>query len=229
MAKLWESPIYRFKSILQKEVYIDVTTSSSPGLPPNKLLRDTLIPFFKKKKLYRILDFGAGALRHCFPLLDAGFEVCAVEFDEGFSRPSSKRALEEAKKNPNFSALIWPKDFIRDRRRFDAALLFYVLQTMPLEKERQLVLHHLYSKLTQDSYLIYASRYGQITEEDLHHKVADGYYKWPTRAYHSFYREFTTEETHSMMQQHRFIRKRSLGERGTEQIFLYVKGSATWP
>lgn len=229
MAKLWESPIYRFKSFLQKEIYVDVTTSVAPGLPPNKLIKEVLIPFFEKKKVYRILDFGAGALRHCFPLLDAGFQVCAVEFEEGFSRPSCKNALAEAKKDPNFTALIWPKDFIKDRHKFDAALLFYVLQTMPVEKERQQVLSYIYNKLKGDSYLIYASRYNQITEEDLHHKVTDGYYKWPARTYHSFYREFTTEDTHAMIQRHGFIRKRSLGERGNDQIHLYVKGSATWP
>ena len=72
-------------------------------------LIEKLIPLFKARKVHRILDFGAGALRHCFPLLEAGFEVCAVEFQEGFARPTCQKALEEAQKYGNFSALIWPK------------------------------------------------------------------------------------------------------------------------
>jgi SAM-dependent methyltransferase len=228
MAKLWETPIYRFNSILKKEILIDVTTSVSPGIPPNKVVTERLIPLFVKRKVHKILDFGAGALRHCFPLLDAGFEVCAVEFKEGFTRPACQKALEEASKHAGFSALIWPKDFINDRRKFDAALLFYVVQVMPLDKERQLVLKQIYRKLRDDAYLVYAARYGQITKEDTKHKVSDGYYKWPDRKQHSFYREFTTETTHTLMNAHGFTRIRSLGERGSDQIFVYVKGKATW-
>ena len=228
MAKLWESPIYRFKALLSKEVVIDVTSSVSPGIPPNKLIQKAIIPFFKKRKVHSVLDFGAGALRHCFPLLDAGFEVCAVEFEEGFKRPMCQKALQEASKHHSFSALIWPKDFIKDRRKFDAALLFYVLQIMPVKEERNLVLKHIYRKLRSDSYVVYASRYGQISEADFQHKVTDGYYRWPDRGAHSFYREFTTEDTHQMMMDHKFTRIRSLSERGTDQIFVYVKGNATW-
>jgi SAM-dependent methyltransferase len=228
MNTLWETPIYSFGRSPKNQILIDVTTSVSPGIPPNKVVSEKLFPLFKNKRVHRILDFGAGALRHCFPLLDAGFEVCAVEFKEGFNRPACKRALEEAKKYAGFSALIWPKDFIRDRRRFDAALMFYVLQVMPLEQERKLVLEQIYKKLRGNAYLIYASRYGQVTSEDAKHKVSDGYYRWPERMYHSFYREFTTDATHKMMDNINLRRIRSLGERGSDQIFVYVKGRATW-
>jgi len=60
------------------------------------------------------------------------------------------------------------------------------------------------------------------------HRVTDGYYKWPEREQHSFYREFTTEETHDFMKRFRLKRVKSLSARGTDQIFLYAKGSAKW-
>jgi hypothetical protein len=137
MPKIWQKPLYVLPAKGGKNVTIDVTSSVSPGLPPNKAVTE-LASFLKKKKVERILDFGAGALRHTFPLLDAGFQVCAVEFEECFARPACAKALAQAKTHPNFSTLIYPRDFIHDNRRFDAALLCYVLQTMPIPASEKL-------------------------------------------------------------------------------------------
>jgi hypothetical protein len=228
MPGYWQSPIYALHASLSKTVYVDVTSSVSPGLPSSRVVTQRLIPFLKSKGVTTVLDFGAGALRHTIPLLRAGFEVCAVEFEEGFQRPVSRKALKKAKRFHNFSALIWPKQFVRDPRRFDAALLVYVLQIMPVPSEREEVLRQLQRKLNSDTYLFYASRFDQITAHDRSHRVSDGYYRWPKREHHSFYREFTTEETREMMSRHGFSRIKSLSERGTDQMFLYSKGSGTW-
>jgi len=224
---MWEKPIYRLMSKRGKPIFIDVTTSVSPGLPPNKAIRG-LIKFFRNRNINKIVDFGAGALRHTFPLLNAGFQVCAVEFEENFLRPICKEALTKATDHPNFSRLIYPRDFIRDRRRFDAALLCYVFQVMPLKHEREKVLKHLSEKLADDAYLLYMSRYNQTEGALPEHRVEDGYYKWPEREHHSFYREFTTEETHETMERFHFKRVKSFSQRGNDQIFLYAKGTATW-
>jgi len=52
--------------------------------------------------------------------MKVGLSVCAVEFKEAFHRPAAAKFLEEAKTYPNFSAMIWPTEFIRDARKFDA-------------------------------------------------------------------------------------------------------------
>ncbi len=186
MPKLWLKPFYELTAKSGKKIIIDVTSSVAPGLPPNKVVTE-LTTFLKHRNVERILDFGAGALRHTLPLLDAGFQVCAVEFEECFARPTSSVALSEARKYPNFSTLIYPKDFIRDTRRFDAALLRYVLQTMPLHEERRSVVKYIYKKLREDSYLLYMSRFNQMQGISGEHKVSDGFYKWPEREHHSFY------------------------------------------
>src|SRR5437588_7511966 len=110
MAKTWGSPIYALKSTTGKEIKIDVTTSVSPGLPPHGVLTKTFIPFLQQRKVDSVLDFGVGSLRHSLPLLEAGFNVCAVEFEECFGRPYCSAYLQEALKYPNFSALVWPAD-----------------------------------------------------------------------------------------------------------------------
>src|SRR2546425_970252 len=164
---IWQKPLYQLRSKKGKSIVIDVTSSVSPGLPPNKALTG-LIEFLKEKKVERVIDFGAGSLRHTMPLLEADLEVCAVEFEENFSRPACKKALDQARTYPNFSTLIYPKDFGKDKRTFHAALLCYVLQVMPLASERKTVLWHLRKKLKDDAYLLYMSRYNQMegTSED---------------------------------------------------------------
>lgn len=228
MPKYWKKPYYELRAASGAKVLIDVTSSASAGLGPSSVVVDKLIPFLKSRRVERVLDFGAGALRHTFPLLDAGFQVCAVEFEEGFTRPVAKKALAKASRHHNFSALVWPRQFISDKRMFDAALLAFVIQIMPIPKERTAVIRHIYKKLNRDAYLFYAARFGQVSASDESRKVSDGFYRWPDREAHSFYREFTTEQTHKMFEDHGFHRIRSLSERGTQQMQVYSKGKATW-
>src|SRR5271156_6352756 len=158
---MWNSCFYKLKDARGKDVVIEVTSSVQPGIPHNNAINE-FISQLTEKKLTKVVDFGAGALRHSFPLLRSGFQVCAVEFEEQFKRPECARALNRAQKDSNFSSLIWPGQFERDRRRFDAALLCYVLQTMPVPKERKNVLRFLKKKLSDDGYLLWMSRYGQM-------------------------------------------------------------------
>jgi SAM-dependent methyltransferase len=226
---LWASPIYKLKAKGSgKSITVDVTTSVSPGLPPHSAIPDHVIPFFDRRSVNSVLDFGAGALRHCFPLLKAGYEVCAVEFEKNFERPVCAKARGRAEKYNRFSSLIWPNQFLDDHHRFDAALLCYVLQVMPKPKERKRVLRELADRINDDGFLVYMSRYGQWLPDDKNHRVEDGAYRWPDREEHSFYTEFATPDTHKMMENAGFTHIRSLSARGTDQFFVYVKGSGTW-
>lgn len=229
MAKLWTSPLYRLKTPAGKEVVIDVTSSVSPGLASNSIITDVIIPTFADRRVRRVLDFGAGAMRHTVPFLSSGFDVCAVEFEASFSRPGCDAGLAEARNYASFSSLLWPHDFLADKRQFDAVILTYVLQTMPIPAERTLVLRALRKKTARNAYLVYMSRYNQLPAHiSRSQRVSDGYYMWPRRDQHSFYREFETQETHDMMAAHSFRYIKSLRLRGTDQAFLYAKGTARW-
>ncbi len=229
MPRRWVTPIYNLRTTSGRAVVIDVTTSVAPGLPPNKVLSEKVIPFFQARRVTRILDFGAGALRHVTPLLEAGMTVCGVEFEAAFLRPAASAALADAKLHPHFSRLVWPHNFLADSRKWDGALLCYVLQTMPKDDERRSVVRSIFKKLKPDSYLFYMSRYNQFPIRiSSAQRVEDGYFMWPKRSVHSFYREFETDETHELFEEYGFRRIRSLSERGTDQIFLYAKGSGTW-
>lgn len=228
MSGKWKSPVYKLAGPTGKQIIVDVTSSVSPGLPPHQVLKDKIVPWLRERGVQSVLDFGAGALRHTFPLLRAGFEVCAVEFEQTFTRPVCAEARVRAERNSNFSSLIWPDQFLGTKRRFDAALLCYVLQIMPKEGERRLALKEIARRLRGEGYLLYMSRFGQVSTEDSKHRVEDGYYRWPEREEHSFYREFTAEETADLFDREGFTRLRNLSQRGTEQVHFYTRGKGSW-
>lgn len=222
MAEVWQTPFYELTDESGKNIIIDVTLSADPRLPCNNVIT-SLVALLREEGVKRIIDFGAGGLRHALPLLHAGFEVCAVEFEETFIRPICAKYLSAAEVDPRFS-LIHPRDFIQDCRKFDAALLCYVVQIMPVEQERKLALKQLYRKLREDGYLLYMSKFvNRFDEMPAKHKVSDGFYTLPDHQHHSFYREFTAEETHKTMNEFGFRLSRSLKEVRTDQIFLYTK------
>jgi hypothetical protein len=72
------------------------------------------------------------------------------------------------------------------------------------------------------------SRWGNARHIKDKYRCGDGYYMNPKRGYHSFYTEFTTQETHAMFKRHGFEMIRSLRERSSDQIFLYGL-DGDWP
>jgi hypothetical protein len=78
--------------------------------------------------------------------------------------------------------------------------------------------------MNRPSFLFYCARHNQLPDTALPYKVEDGYYMYPRRKVHSFYREFETDLTHKMMKAHKFMRIRSFNEGGREQMFMYAKG-----
>ena len=226
LGAMWKSPLYSYHA---GSLVIDVTSSISAGLPPHRCLTNRFKPLVQAAEGRRILDFGAGALRHTLPLLRSPhFEVCAVEFEEAFVRKEAADARETAQRNANFSTLIWPKAFKRDRRRFDAAILSYVLQVMPEVREREMVIEQIAKKLVEGGHLLYMSRFGQVTAEMKTRQLKDGYWMWPNRQTHSFYVEFTHEQTDKMMEKHGLERAHSWSEGGKEQVFVYRKPAGEW-
>ena len=92
MKQRFSSPKYNVTLLDRTKVAIDVTNSISAGLEPNHGLIETLVPWMKDRGYQKILDFGAGALRHTIPLLKEGFELISVEFESAYSRPKARDA-----------------------------------------------------------------------------------------------------------------------------------------
>lgn len=219
--KIWETPFYSGTSKGGKKFVVDVTQSISAGLNANAGLIQHLVPWMQERGFKRILDFGAGALRHTLQLLDNGFEVTAVEFEEAFKRPKANENLKIARTKDGFSELIWPKNFIKSTKKFDVVILIFVLQVIPTKSYRGRILDEIRKKINKNGpkRLYYASRFGEGRYMKNENGYKDGWVLGLKNATQSFYTEWNAENTHSMMKQKGFMHAGNY--LGASQPFIY--------
>lgn len=202
---MWETPIYKFKANIRgikKTILIDVTGSAPNFKIPGKQLSTTLNGFLKGMTAEKtsILDFGAAKLRNTIYLLKKGFKVYSVEFDDLFKR--SKQAhtfLKEAETYSNFNKLIFPDEFISNKKKFDAILLINVLNIMPVSLERYYVLMFCREKMKKGGKLLWYTQHGVYSGENSFAKLYGGYVMGKGRKYNTYYTDFTRDQIHEML------------------------------
>ena len=221
---MWDSPIYKFKTKVNgktKEIFIDVTGSAPNFSVPGKQLEGSFEVLLKglDPQNTKILDFGGAKLRNTLYLLKKGFTVYACEFEDLFKR--SKQAfdyLEEAKRyKQTFKKLIFPKDFIDFKEKFDVVLLINVLDIMPVPIERLCVLALCRAQIKEGGRLLWYTQHGAYTEEKAVARLYDGLVTGKGRKYNMFYRDFTRKEIHDMLQ--------STGFSYNKEFKFYMSGS----
>lgn len=221
MTKRFESPLYPARLPDGTAVTIDVTNSISAGLDPNQGMLDHLVSWMRKRGYRRILDFGAGALRHTIPLLRTGFEVIAVEYERAYQRDKARENLQRAQRFDGFTALIWPHAFLKTKLRYDVALMMYVLQVVPTMVDREQILESVADRFDRDGprRLYYASRYGEGSQLPHDTKFNDGWVKGRGPHDRSFYTEWNANETDHLLK--RFGYERMGTYQGAAQPFIY--------
>ena len=121
---------------------------SSSKTKPNKMMREEVLPFLLENNVQKILDYGCGKfLRDSLLLTENGFEVDAVDMEEQIEIIDK----EKAKRMHGLSTKI--KD-----NNYDAALLNFVLQVLPTEKQRKETLKNVYNAIRKGGYLIFSLR-----------------------------------------------------------------------
>jgi hypothetical protein len=221
MANYFSSPIYNVTTAKGEKVSIDVTNSISSGLGPNQGLVKAVTSWMRAGGYSTVLDFGAGALRHSIPLLKAGFEVIAVEYERAYQRPKAQQHRDEAVRLPGFTQLVWPHDFLKCKLKYDVALLVYVLQVIPVKKERNLVLNSISRGFERygPRRLYYASRFGDASSLPPENKHNDGWVKGVAENDRSFYTEWDPTTTDKIFNDCHFQRVSSYS--GATQSYIY--------
>ncbi|MDE2589955.1 MAG: hypothetical protein KGL95_09870, partial [Patescibacteria group bacterium] len=198
---VWESPVYKFEEettirgkITKKPFLINVTYSAPRNLDdPGKALIGVFKKITEGKEPHKIhiLDFGAGKLRNTLWLLQKGFNVWSVEFEELEERlEDAKKKWKMAKNYPNFKHLGFPKDFVNLDKKFDIILLVNVVNVMPIPMERFALLSLLREKIKNDGMLLWHQWRGMATGQDNYteeNAFIDGYIMGQKN--HTFYVE----------------------------------------
>lgn len=166
---IWRTPLYIFRKkdkLKDREILVDVTWSSKPTRPEMApALETALRKSFDHlgKQSLKILDFGAGNLRHSVPLLELGHHVTAVDYRDLFDKPSDlvKKNLAKAQTySKRFGQLVYPSGFVGFNGLFDLVLLINVLNIMPEPLERLFVLEHCGNKLQKNGHLLWFCQHG---------------------------------------------------------------------
>jgi hypothetical protein len=223
----FKSSMYSAALASGEKVNIDVTNSISAGLDPNAGLVTHLSKWMKERELETILDFGAGALRHAVPLLRAGFNVIAVEYEIAYSRPRAAEARKTAQRFSGFTQLVWPADFVRSKLKYDVAILAFVLQVVPVKVERKVIIDEIAKRFDPSGprRLYYASRYGDGPKLPEENRYNDGWIKGRGQHDRTFYTEWSGPDTHAFFKKSKFEKVASYGGASQPYIYDYKPGA----
>ena len=203
ISQVWKSPLYIFKKIegfdTERKILVDVTWSSKPTRPdlaPSLIeaLKQTLDHINNRK--CKILDFGAGKLRHSVFLLEQGYPVTSVDFESIYVRPSSQVQgyLEKTKEFDNFNQILYPSEFIEHTVEHDLVLLVNVLGVMPEPLERVFVLNHCHRVLRTKGYVLLFNQHGDADQINAaSDKITDGGCT-RSKGIKTFYKDYNTQE-----------------------------------
>jgi len=216
----FSTPLYNVTTADGQQLVVDVTNSISAGLKANGKLMLDIVPWMKNTGCRRVLDFGAGALRHCMPLLKKGFEVIAVEYERAYNRPTAGKRKAQAEKYPGFTKLLWPAEFLSSKVTYDVALLIYVTQVIPVKMERELIIKEIARRYAKNSprRLYYAYRYGEGASIPDEMKYNDGWVRGVGQHGRTFYAEWNAADTHAFFLHSGYER---VGAYGGEQGYIY--------
>ena len=188
----WKDPYYHY-TLPKRKITVDVTGSAPnfekrvPGLPD-------VVAEFRDRDVSTILDFGAGNLRNTLYLLNEGFKVWAVEFKETFERPLGQKRLKEAQKHDDFFFVEYPEQFLKFKKKLDAALVINVVNIVPEEADRKKILKECARRLKPAGLLLLMTQHGEPNYQPAFTKrlrVCDGWgYRLHTK-YQTFNKEYS--------------------------------------
>jgi len=94
-----------------------------------------LCKHWQKKGYQEVIDVGCGWLRNSLVLVDH-FELWICDFPEQLRNPRVSTRLAKLAANPNFRGVVQPESLEKGRLEADAAVLAFVLHTLPEERLR---------------------------------------------------------------------------------------------
>jgi hypothetical protein len=183
-----------------KDIVIHLTKSAPNQIKPFPGIRDLCL-HWRSKGYDEVVDLGCGRLRNSLVLV-SHFKLWICDFPQLLESPSVSRRLARLQGNRNFQGTVDPDEFRRGKLTADAAVIAYVLHTLPdlgmrvrmvrSAIENTKAPHELFISVPNGEYH-YRQRMGAQNEFN------DGYLFGTGGGARTFYREYTREQLDEFM------------------------------
>lgn len=115
--------------------------------------------FFKKRKAYNVLDYGAGNLRNAAFLSDKGFNVYAADLPEQLRRSRSLTVAD------NLSGLLESGQLHKSQLNVDVVISTFVLNIISDAAERERYIRNIVKNLRPGGYLLMEVRCREMSKK----------------------------------------------------------------
>ena len=187
-------------------ITIDLPRSAPIQIKPFPRIEE-LCQHWKKNRRYRtVVDVGCGKLRNALVLVKY-FYLWIVDFEEVLNSPAVEERLNRLKSQKKFLGFVSASKFFSSRLKADAAVIAYVLHTLPTERLRCALIdssvrntrkpHELFVAVPNGEYY-YRQRMGPKN------RVGDGYFFGAGCGRKTFYRDYPVPEIDSLMKRRGF-------------------------
>jgi len=185
-----------------KPIIISLTRSAPIQIIPFPKIQE-LCDHWKTKGYTNIIDIGCGRLRNSLFLINH-FKLWICDFPTLLESTATQKRYNKLKKHPNFLGLVHPSDLSKKNLQAHAAILAFVLNTLPEKHLRERLIKNA-TKNTIPPHEIFITvpngehYYKQRMQKK--NQLNDGFIFDAGAGNHTFYREYSAREIDGFMHQ----------------------------
>ena len=196
----------------KKRVLICLTRSAPIQARPFPQI-DALCIHWKNKGYRTVIDVGCGKLRNALKLV-RHFRLWICDFQEVLEGDSVASRLRRLRAHRNFLGFVPAQEFANSKLNADAAVLAYVLHTLPTAPMRRSLLRSAIGNTTHPHEVFVAVPNGEYYYRQRmaeSNRLDDGYFFHADDGSCTFYREYSSTELDGFMKRAGFLPERSFG------------------
>lgn len=183
----------------EQRVTIDLIRSAPNQIKPFPRIEELCL-LWEEKGHREVIDVGCGCLRNSLVLANH-FSLWVCDFPEQLSRPTASRRLAELMTNPNFKGVIEAERLRDGNVEADAAVLAFVLHTLPEEQLRAELVRNTARNVRAPHEVFVAVPNGEYYYRQRmheHNRFNDGHL-FTIGQHRTFYREYSAKQIDAFM------------------------------
>ncbi len=210
----------------RQKIIIDLVKSAPNQIKPFPGI-ESLCNHWRAKGYREIIDVGCGQLRNALVLIKY-FELWICDFPQQLQSPAVRGRLNSLKHSGNFMGFVAPDEFERTKLAADAAVIAYVLHTLPEVQMRRRLIRGAIQNTKHPHEIFVAVPNGESYYRrriGAENQLNDGNSFESGGGYKTCYREYTSVQIDNFMAEMGFVvGKIFLAHKKNQRTYLKKKG-----